>query len=379
LAPRVPHQLTTDPTPPEGSELHDTVALRGRVAGIVPKLAASLLIGGGFFWVLRRGGLPMFPARTAFEHTAWWTVLGYIALYCMGAFLRTGRWIYLLRPMQPGLSSRRVFGIGLVGFTAILFAPLRMGEVVRPWLLAQDGEVSFLQGTGTVAAERIVDGLMLTLILVTSLLVATPLSPLPAHIGKLPLPVAAVPKAATAALLFFASAFVAMAIFYFWRDRARRLVQAVLGPFSRSLAQWVADRVEKIADGLAFLPSRRYAGAFLRDTLLYWSVSSLSTWLLLRACGASASPAEACVAMGIMGIGTLIPSGPGFFGAYQLSAYCGLAMFFPESVVLSSGAVFTFVSYTTQIVITAASGLLGVWLMAISPARKAQVARALSS
>jgi type IV secretory pathway TrbD component len=83
--------------------------------------------------------------------------------------------------------------------------------------------------------------------------------------------------------------------------------------------------------------------------------------------------------MGIMGIGTLIPSGPGFFGAYQLSAYCGLAMFFPESVVLSSGAVFTFVSYTTQIVITAASGLLGVWLMAISPARKAQVARALSS
>jgi hypothetical protein len=47
--------------------------------------------------------------------------------------------------------------------------------------------------------------------------------------------------------------------------------------------------------------------------------------------------------------------------------------------VLSAGAVFTFVSYTTQIVITAAAGLLGVWLMAISPAHETPIARALSS
>jgi uncharacterized membrane protein YbhN (UPF0104 family) len=374
----VPCQLTTD-APPETSEPPPTAAVRRGAGSLLPKLAVSLLIASGFFWVLRRGGLPMFPASSAFARTAWWPVCGYVALYCMGAFLRTGRWIYLLRPMQPALSGRRVFGIGLLGFTAILFAPLRMGEVVRPWLLAQDGEVSFLQGTGTVAAERIVDGLTLTLILVTSLLIATPLAPLPEHVGKLPLPVSAVPRAATAALLFFAAAFIAMAIFYFWRARARRIVRAVLGPLSPGLADWVAGRVEKLADGLAFLPSRRYAGAFLRDTLLYWTVSSLSTWLLLRACGASASLAEACVTMGIMGIGTLIPSGPGFFGAYQLSAYCGLAMFFPESIVLSSGAVFTFVSYTTQILITAASGLLGLWLMAISPLRTPQATRGPSS
>jgi uncharacterized protein (TIRG00374 family) len=375
----VPCQLTTDATPPESPELAPTAALRRGLGTLLPRLAVSLLMAVGFFWVLRRGGLPMFPAGSAFERAAFWPICGYVALYCVGAFLRTGRWIYLLRPIQPELSTRRVFGIGLVGFTAIVFAPLRMGEVVRPWLLAQDGEVSFLQGTGTVAAERIVDGLTLTLILVTSLLVATPLAPLPAHVGKLPLPVAAVPRAATAALLFFAAAFVAMALFYFWRDKARRMVQLLLGAFSRSLADWLADRVEKLADGLAFLPSRRYAGAFLRVTLLYWTVSSLSTWVLLRACGATASLAEACVTMGIMGIGTLIPSGPGFFGAYQLSAYCGLAMFFPESVVLSSGAVFTFVSYTTQIVITAASGLLGFWLMAISPARTPKAGRGLSS
>jgi hypothetical protein len=100
---------------------------------------------------------------------------------------------------------------------------------------------------------------------------------------------------------------------------------------------------------------------------VYWAVISIASWLLLRGCGAAAGFAEACVTMGIMGIGTLIPSGPGFFGTYQLSAYCGLAMFFPESVVLTSGAVFTFVGYTTQIVLTGVSCLIGLWLRGRSP------------
>jgi uncharacterized membrane protein YbhN (UPF0104 family) len=225
-----------------------------------------------------------------------------------------------------------------------------------------------MQGTGTVAAERVVDGLVLTLILSASLWLATPLAPLPDHVGRLPLPVAAVPRAATGALLFFAAAFVAMAMFYFWRGLARRMVHALLDPFSRSLAQWVAARMEKLADGLKFLPSRKHGGAFLRDTLVYWCMSALSIWVLLRACGSSASFAQACVTMGIMGIGSLIPSGPGFFGAYQLSAYCGLAMFFPEAIVLGPGAAFTFLSYSAQIVITAASCFLGFLLMARSPA-----------
>jgi uncharacterized protein (TIRG00374 family) len=326
------------------------------------------LIAAGFFWVLRRGGLPMLPARAAFNATAWWGVAGYVGLSCVAAFLRTYRWIYLLRPLRPRLSARRVLGIGFVGFSAVLFAPLRMGEVVRPWLLARDREISFMQATGTVAAERVVDGLVLTLILSASLWLATPLSPLPDHVGRLPLPVAAVPRAATGALLFFAAAFVAMAMFYFWRGLARRLVHAVLDPFSHSFAQWVAARMEKLADGLKFLPSRRHGGAFLRDTLIYWCTSALSIWVLLRACGTSASFAQACVTMGIMGIGSLIPSGPGFFGAYQLSAYCGLAMFFPEATVLGGGAAFTFLSYSAQLIITAASCFLGFWLMARVPA-----------
>jgi uncharacterized membrane protein YbhN (UPF0104 family) len=288
-------------------------------------------------------------------------------MHTVGAFLRTYRWIFLLRPIAPELSARRVLGIGLVGYTAVVFAPLRMGEVARPWLISQDGDVSFLQATGSVAAERIIDGLCVALFLVAGLVLSSPLSPLPDHVGNLPLPVAAVPAAAFSALAVFVAACIAMALFYFWRERTRRVLLAVIGVVSPKIALWIANKIESLAEGFSFLPSRTHGVAFARHTLAYWVVTVTSFWLLLRGCGAQASVAEACVILGITGLGTLIPSGPGFFGTYQMSAYCGLAMYFAESVVVTSGAAFVFISFTAQLGLTAASCLVGWRLMATSP------------
>jgi glycosyltransferase 2 family protein len=352
------------PIPPPELERASQLPLPARIPSFVSKLAISLLVAAGFFWLLRRGGLAVVPPPSAFAGLAWWALPAYVLLYGVATVLRTYRWIHLLRPIQPRLEAVRVLGIGLIGFMAILFAPLRSGEVVRPWLLARDGEVNFLQAAGTVGAERIVDGLTLTILLSCSLLFATPLSPLPERLGQLPIPVAAVPGAATLALSVFAMAFVAMALFYWFRAAARSLVHATLGRVSPSSARFVSQRLEHLADGLGFLRSRRHAVAFLRDTALYWALSAISFWVLLRGCGVPGSFVQACAVMGIMGIGSLIPSGPGFFGAYQMSAYCGLAMYFSEPIVLSAGAAFTFLSYVVQITATAGFGMLGFRLAA---------------
>ncbi|HKU44833.1 MAG TPA: hypothetical protein VJR89_42030, partial [Polyangiales bacterium] len=79
--------------------------------------------------------------------------------------------------------------------------------------------------------------------------------------------------------------------------------------------------------------------------------------------------AQAVVIVGVMGLGSLLPSGPGFFGTYQLGAYCGLAMFFPESQVVQAGAVFIFISYSSQLLITTLFGAIGLKLMASAAPR----------
>jgi hypothetical protein len=244
-----------------------------------------------------------------------------------------------------------------------------MGEMVRPWLMSRRGEVRFLQAVGTVGAERIVDGILLMSLLAAGLAFATPLSPAPEKIGDLRVPVALVPAIASSALTMFLVAFAGMAAFYFFRDTVRRITHRVLSVVSEKLADWVIAQLERVSDGLSFLPSRTHGGAFLRDSVLYWGFAWMANLLLLHGCGIAAGPAQAAVIMGVLGLGTLLPSGPGFFGTYQLGAYCGLAMFFPEHVVLGAGAVFTFVSYSVALGTTVLVGLLGLRMMSSAPSR----------
>ena len=89
---------------------------------------------------------------------------------------------------------------------------------------------------------------MLTLMLALGLAFATPVSPLPDRLGDLELPVALVPAIAKSALLFFTLAFLAMALFYFWRERAHRTVFSAVGlvpNLSRRSSEFAAGLVDR--------------------------------------------------------------------------------------------------------------------------------------
>lgn len=363
--------MVPDPPPssPSSSDTPLDTALpsRWRARTLWPRLVVSLLLAVGFVWLLQRGGLPIVPPPAALARLAWWAAPLYVALVALSNVLRTHRWLHLLRPIEPRLSHRYVLGTSLAGFAAVVFAPLRMGEVARPLLIARSGRVGFVQATGTIAAERVMDGLLLMTILASGLALATPRSPLPTRIGELQVPVALVPAIASSALLTFAAAFAIMVIFYRFRERVSALVRKLLSVISPRLASWVIAQLERVTDGLRFLPSRRHGGAFLLETLGYWAATALSVWCLLLGAGMRVGLAEACVVMGVMGLGSLLPSGPGFFGTYQLGAYCGLALFFAEAEVVTTGAVFIFVSYTAQLSLAALGGLWGLRWMGRPP------------
>lgn len=313
------------------------------------RLALSLLLAAGFAWISLRGGLPLFPPPGAFASVEWWTVGLYIVSLGGVHWFRAARWRHLLRPVGEAKLFETVM-VAWVGFGAILLSPLRTGEIVRPYLITRHSSVRLWEATGTVGAERVIDGLAVSVILFLGLRLAKPLDPLPDHIGDLPVPVAAVPAAATGALILFVAAFAAMGLFFFARDFARRLTLRVLGVVSTRLAEGVAKIVERVAEGMRFLPSPKHLGPFLAETGAYWLVNALGVWLLAWGAGLRTTTlAEACVTMACVGIGILVPSGPGYFGAFQLSTYAALAMYVPEASLRASGASFVFLLYVTQV------------------------------
>jgi glycosyltransferase 2 family protein len=338
--------------------------------GLLPRIAVSLLIAGGFVGLLLKGGLPLVPDRVALSRLPLWALIAYLALSCLAACLRCYRWIHLVRPIDPSAQPARVFGISLVGFSAVFFAPLRSGEMARPYLLSQDRKVTFLQAAGTVGAERVIDGLVITVITFVAMSLATPISPLPRTLGNLPLPVSAVPAAVYGALLMFSTAFALMFAFYFARNTAQKVTERVVGLVSQRLATWAAATLGRIADGLSFLPSPRNLVPFLSQTLLMWALVVGAQWLLLRGLGLPATAAQAATTVGVQGLGSVVPAGPGMFGAYQIAGFSALAMFFPLPLVKMEGAVFIFVAYTAMLVINSFQFVIGFLVMAKIPAAR---------
>lgn len=327
-----------------------------------PRILASLAIAGGFVWLFKRGGLPLIPAASTLEAVQPWAVVAYLLSTLLGTYFRVHRWVPLLRPVAPQISERRVVAVGLIGIATIMLAPLRMGEAVRPYLLARDGKVKFFQALGAAGAERVVDGVVLIVTAAVAFTLSTPLSPLPDHLGDVALPVSIIPHALFVAAAVFIGGAVALSVFYLARGFAHDLTTKLLSPISKKLATFVTGTLERLADGLSVLGSPGNRERFFAETLGYWLCQFAAQWLLLRGCGIDASLAQACVTLGVLGLGVIVPAGPGLFGAFQIGTYSGLALYFSLEILKTSGAAMAFFSYAGQLLVNLLSLAAGLWL-----------------
>ncbi len=330
----------TSVPPPRGSFL--------RRHGV--KTVASIVLAILFAWGLERAGLRLVPKAEQLRAVRWGWVAVHVALLMTIHVIRAVRWRHLLRPIAPEIGMRRVLAASWLGFFAILMLPLRAGEIVRPWLIRDGKRVTMSAALGTMGAERVIDGLVVTGVLAGALLFVPRLDPLPRSIGELNIAVATLPALGYGALALFVAAFGAMALFYFARDFARRMVHATIGRVSERLGERVAGIVEGIASGLHFLGAPRYALPFLGETVAYWGINAVLMWTLGFACGLPMSFGHACAVEGVLAVGILVPAGPGLFGAFQAATFGALAMYFPPSVVMGPGSVYVFLLYTVQFV-----------------------------
>ncbi len=321
------------------------------------KLVASVIITVGIVFTLQKGGLTLVPEGGDFQHVRWWTLGAYVVLLVAMSYFRAVRWRFLLRSFAD-VSRRRVLAVSWIGFAAILLMPFRIGEIVRPYMLREKGKVSMSAATGTVMAERVVDGLFLSIVLAIALVFVPTIDPLPAKVVGLPISVQQVRTSGFVMLGVFTTAFVTIAVFYFARAWAHRATLAVFGLFSKRLGEKLAGFAEKLATGLHFLGRGRDAGGFLLETAAYWGLNALGMWVLAWGCGvmhadgSAITFGESCALMGMLGCTILIPGPPGLLGVFQAGIYAGMTMYFPTHVVTGGGAAFVFLLYVVQLVWT---------------------------
>ena len=103
--------------------------------------------------------------RDAFADANYAIAFASLPVYFLGIWVRTIRWQYLLRPIAR-ISTPRLYPVVIIGLTANNLIPARAGELVRAYILGERERVSKAAALGTIAVDRLFDGLTLIPMLV---------------------------------------------------------------------------------------------------------------------------------------------------------------------------------------------------------------------
>ena len=317
---------------------------------VAPRLVLSIALGAAFAWLVARGGVPLIPSTAALGAVEPWTVPVYIGSLLIVHVLRATRWRFLIAPVKR-LPLREVVLLNWIGFFVIFALPFRLGELARPALTKLRHGIPISVGIGTVAVERVLDGL------VTSVCVGWALFVLPRIATDDPA-ARLLPAYGYLAWTFFLAAYSALALFLWQRELAVRLCATIVGWFSPRLAAVGAEKVSNVADGVRSMGQGRLAAGFLIETLAYWGVNAWGVMWLAQGCGLPLTYGHAAAVMGVLAIGILLPTGPGLFGNFQLAVVTTLKLYLLAPMVETSGAVFVFWLYACQASVMILAGVI---------------------
>jgi glycosyltransferase 2 family protein len=272
----------------------------------------------------------------------WPYLAGYIGLLAATHFFRAWRWNNLLRPMGVDLPAGKLLAISSVGFMAILALPARLGEFVRPALLRKKGRVSASAVLGTVAVERIVDGLMVSLFVFSTCL-ALRGGP---HAKGWMMPMA------WASLGVFLAAMIFLAAALKWPERTVKICVAMtLTPrFAPRIAGKLDAKLRLLISGFKVLHDVPNLIMFVIWSALYWVANGVGMWVLARGFGLDLSIVGAFAVMGIIAVGITLPNSPGLVGQFHYLTTLGLSLYLASDVANSTGLAYAIMLHGIQVV-----------------------------
>ncbi len=252
------------------------------------------------------------------ERVQWRYVAAYFGVLSVAHFLRLFRWGLTVRALGA-VPWRRTLAVGAVGMFAIFALPARLGEIVRPLLISSDGKVGFGQATATVVVERIADGLTMSVVLFTTVLLLDP-SVVPGEF---------VISGYVAAGLFgcLSVGLLVGALTYRWIQGP---IRKVVGLVSKKLAEQILGLLGGFFDALRILSNPRLAVSYSALTCAIWGLSGLGIWVLFSAFPGTTSSLGVLAAfttLSVIVVGIMIPAGPGTVGVFHWAVVFALTMF----------------------------------------------------
>jgi hypothetical protein len=306
------------------------------------RLAAGSLLSV-ILLVFALRGVPLAEVAAALGRLNWgWIVIG---LLCVNAVnvAKAARWQALLRPHAGQIGLRRLFAVVMIGQAMNAFAPIRVGDVARAYMVPGVGVGAVLY---TVVVEKALDSLAL-------------LAMLGGVAAAMPLPVWLKQSgiALSVALVAVLGALIAAGLGSRHILRAGRWLEdrfPILGRVS------MARGIERAAGAVQSLSQAHVLAQVTGWTLVSWLLGAAANYVIFSALGLTVDRpwVAAAFLIVVLYLGAVVPSSPGRVGLFHYLAVISLALFgVAKAPALSYGIVLHIVVYGP----TAVLGAYYIW------------------
>lgn len=230
---------------------------------------------------------------------------------CISSTLRALRWRILLNA-EANLSVWTVFRAMMAGYLGNNFLPARAGELIRSLLVSRQSKLSKTYVLTTALSERLMD--VIALVLASSIVLLN-VSQKPAWMADLARSMAAV--AALGALT--------VAIAPHTGALLTKLVVAL--PVPAGLRMKLLGLTGQVLLGMRAFHNWARFGGFVLLTAIIWTCDACSAMIGARALDLEVTFPMAMLLLTGLGLGSALPSTPGYVGIYQFVAVSVLAPF----------------------------------------------------
>ena len=252
----------------------------------------------------------------ALRHASYWQLAPAIAIYFTAFWLRAIRWRVLLSPLGR-VTVGRSYWVAAIGYAANNVLPLRLGELLRSYLLRRRPGIPATGTLATIAVERVLDGLSLLSWLAPVLLFA-------AHTNELSATMRVVLQGSA---ILFGGITLGLVGVVLMPKLALRLIGVMLRPFPARFATVLLGLAQLFIGGFTVLRSGRLLLLLIVISQAIWVGESLLYVLVANALGLHVSIWGIAAAVAASNLATSVPSSSGGLGPFELLTTQSLVLF----------------------------------------------------
>jgi len=275
-----------------------------------------------------------------------------VAVLFVALYLRCYRWSLLMRPIAS-IPPKKLFSYAIIGYMANNLLPARAGEVVRAYVVGDREGVSKAGTLGTIAVERLFDGVTLVMMLLAAGAIV--------GLGDDRLQIIAV----ASTVLFV----VALGVFY-WITATAERATSIIHRLASLLPSGVGARIESVADpfvaGLRSVHSLRTFGSVLALSIGAWMIEAAAYAIIGIGFDLGVSFAHYCLLLAAANLAIIIPT---FFGGTGPFEWAARLVLTTAGVATGLAGAYAIIAHAVIFIPTTIVGLILLWVFGISLGR----------